>query len=361
MRFADLVAVSTQVGATRSRTAKIQLVAEALRAAEPAGVRLVASYLAGTLPQRRTGVGWRSLMNRPASAADPSLSLAQVDAAISEIAALGGPGSAAQRTQAVGRLFGALTGPEQDFLAGLLTGEIRQGALDGLLLSAIAKASDVPDADVRRAVMLAGRSAEVAPIALAQGAEGLARIGLEVGRPLRPMLAGSAPDVDAALVQVGAGAPVAVERKLDGIRLQAHKDGAEVRLFTRSLDDITARLPEVVALVAAVPARCLVLDAEAIALRPDGRPHPFQVTGARTASRTDPVTLAGQTPVTTFVFDALHLDGRDLLDEPAAVRVEAIAELMPDAIVPRLVTADAAQARAFFDAQVAAGHEGVVV
>lgn len=361
MRFADVVAVSSQVGATRSRNAKTELVAQALRAAEPDEVAIVASYLAGTLPQRRTGVGWRSLMERPDPAADPSLSVAEVDAAITAIAGLAGAGSAGRRTAALNELLGAMTRPEQDFVAGLLTGELRQGALDGVLVAAIAKAADVPDAAVRRAVMLAGWPAHVAPIALSEGAEGLTAIGLEVGRPLRPMLAGSAPDVAAALEQVGGGEPVALERKLDGIRLQAHKSGDDVHLYTRSLDEITDRLPEVVALVAALPAQHVVLDAEAIALRPDGRPEAFQVTGARTASRTDPATLAAQTPVTTYAFDLLHVDGRDLLDEPATVRAQALADLAPDALVPRLVTADPAEAQAFFDAQVAAGHEGVVV
>ncbi len=361
VRFADLVEVSAQVAATRSRTAKTELVAAALREADPVETRLVASYLAGTLPQRRTGVGWRALMTRPRPAAEPSLSVADVDAAIARLAGLQGAGSAARRSGSLERLLAAMTAAEQDFVSGLLTGEIRQGALDGVLVAAIAKAAAVPDSAVRRAVMLAGSSAEVAPIALAEGADGLARIGLEVGRPLRPMLAASAPDVETAVQQVGAGAPVALERKLDGIRLQAHKDGPSVRLFTRSLDDITERLPEVVALLAGVPADRFVIDAEAIALRTDGRPHPFQVTGARTASRTDPATLAATTPVTTYAFDVMHLDGRDLLDEPAARRAGILAALIPGALAPRLVTADPGQARAFFDDQVAAGHEGVVV
>ncbi len=361
MRFAEVVAVSAQVAATRSRTAKTELVAGALQAAEPDEVRLVACYLAGTLPQRRTGVGWRSLMARPEPAADASLQVGEVDAAIADLAGLAGTGSSARRAEALARLLGAMTAPEQDFLAGLLTGELRQGALDGVLIAAIGGAAQVPDAAVRRAVMLAGRPEEVAPVALSGGADGLAQIGLEVGRPLRPMLAGSAPDVGAALAQVGGGEPVALERKLDGIRLQAHKDGDDVRLYTRSLDDITARLPEVVALVAALPARQVVLDAEAIALRPDGRPHPFQVTGARTASRTDPATLAATTPVTTYAFDVLHLDGADLLDASAADRAQTLATLAPHALVPRLVTADPVAAQDFFDAQVAAGHEGVVV
>lgn len=385
MQFVDVVTVSAQVAATRSRTAKTELVAEALRSAGPEGAGVAAAYLAGALPQRRTGVGWRSLTDLPEPAAAPSLTVADVDAAMQVLAGEAGSGSAGRRREALQALFAAATDDEQRFLRGLLTGEIRQGALDGVLIAAIAVAADVPDTAVRRAVMLAGNTSVVAEIALADGESGLAAIGLEVGRPLRPMLAGSAPDVATALSSMGAAAPVpdagdaadaaaedvapdadenqvALERKLDGIRLQAHKDGDDVRLFTRSLEEITERLPEVVELVAGLPADSLVLDAEAIALREDGRPHPFQVTGARTASRTDPAALAATTPVTTYAFDLLHLDGRDTVDLPYSERIALLDKVVPaDSIVPRLVTAEPDQASGFFADQVAAGHEGVVV
>ncbi|GMA42044.1 DNA ligase B [Mobilicoccus caccae] len=356
------MATSEAVAATRSRTAKVTLVADALRAAGPEGARLAAFYLSGTLPQRRTGIGWRSLAELPAPAGEASLELGDVDEALEEISALSGAGSAGRRRAAVQAVFAAATEREQRFLRGLLTGEVRQGALDGVLQAAIAEAADVPAAAVRRAVMLAGWPAPVAQAALENGEEGLARIGLVVGRPLRPMLAGSEPDVPAALAQVGKGRPVAIERKLDGIRVQAHKLGDEVRLFTRSLDEITERLPEVVDVVRRMPAQDVVLDAEAIALRPDGAPHPFQVTGARTASRSDPAALAATTPVTTFVFDVLHVSGEDLLDAPASERFARLATLLPeDVVVPRVVTDDAEEAAEFFAEQVTAGHEGVVV
>ncbi len=361
VRLADVVATSARVGATRSRTAKIAAVAEALREAGSDAARIVAFYLSGALPQRRTGVGWRGLASLPAPAEQPTLTVAEVDAALEDISALAGTGSAGRRREAVNDLFARATADEQAFLRGLLTGEVRQGALDGVLQAAIAEAAAVPAAAVRRAVMLAGWSADVAAAALAHGEAGLAEIGLVVGRPLRPMLAGSAPDVAAALATVGGGEPVAVERKLDGIRLQAHKDGDDVRLFTRSLDEITERLPEVVELVRSLPAERLVLDAEAIALRLDGRPHPFQVTGARTASRADPAALAERTPVTTYAFDLLHVDGEDLLDLPARERFARLADVAPESRVPRLVTAEEDEAAAFFADQIAAGHEGVVV
>ncbi|WP_341746668.1 hypothetical protein [Dermatophilus congolensis] len=210
--------------------------------------------------------------------------------------------------------------------------------------------------------MLAGSSAAVVEDALTGGVQALERVGLVVGRPLMPMLAASAPDVAEAVQQAGEGKKVAVERKLDGIRLQAHKNRDEVRLFTRSLDDITDRLPEVVEVIAAIPAQKAVIDAEAIALRPDGRPHPFQVTAARTASRNDPAALAANTPVSTFVFDMLHRDGHDLLDLPAKERIDQLNALIDEAhLVPRVITDRAEKTAEFFAAQIAAGHEGVVV
>lgn len=362
MLLSEVVHTSRRVTSTRSRTAKTELVAAALRAADPREARLVASYLSGVLPQRRTGVGWRSLSDPPTPARASTLTLTEVDAAAGDLGAQTGPGSTSRRAACLTALMSRATADEQAFLRGLFTGELRQGALDGVLLSAIAQAARVPEKAVRRAVMLAGWPAHVAETALRDGEDGLAAIGLVVGRPLRPMLASSAPDVTTAVTKVGGGDPVAIERKIDGIRLQAHRDGPDVRLFTRSLDDITDRLPEVAALVHRMAARRLVLDAEVVALRDDGRPHPFQVTGARTASRTDPGVLAATTPVTTYVFDLLHLDGVDLLDRPGGERFDQLARISPpEALIERLVTSDTAAAAKFFAAQVGAGHEGVVV
>lgn len=362
MKFSQVVATSQQISATRSRTAKVQAVAHALHLAKPGEARLVAHYLSGSLPQRRTGVGARSLSNLPAPAATDTLQVADVDAIIADIAALSGSGSGARRKEMLTDLFARATADEQRLLRDLFTGQVRHGALDGVLQTAIAAAADVPVDAVRRAVMLAGSSAAVVEDALAGGVQALERVGLVVGRPLMPMLAASAPDVAEAVQQAGEGKQVTVERKLDGIRLQAHKNRDEVRLFTRSLDDITDRLPEVVEVIAAIPAQKAVFDAEAIALRPDGRPHPFQVTAARTASRNDPATLAANTPVSTFVFDVLHRDGHDLLDLPAKERIEQLTALVDEAhLVPRVITDHAEKAAEFFAAQIEAGHEGVVV
>ncbi|HET7723115.1 MAG TPA: ATP-dependent DNA ligase [Propionibacteriaceae bacterium] len=362
MELATLVAASATVAGTRSRTAKVAELARLLRLAAVDGERevlLVTSFLAGRVPQGRLGVGYRTVADLPPPAEAPSLTLADVDAAFMSLAQASGSGSTATRRAALTALFSAATAAERDFLAGLMTGEVRQGALDGIMQLAVAQAAEVPLEAVRRAAMLAGTLDPVAAVALGHGVEGLETFVLEVLRPISPMLAASAPSVEAAAAMP---APWSVERKLDGIRIQAHKHGDDVRVFTRSLDDITDRLPEVVEVVAALPAETLVLDGEAIALRPDGRPQPFQVTGARTASSKDPEVLRAQTPLTTYVFDVLHHDGRSLLDEPLSARREVLARLLsPDNQVPSVTTSDAAEAQRFFESQVAAGHEGVVM
>ncbi len=362
MELGDLVAASTAVTATRSRTAKVAELARLLRVAAEAGPRevtLVTAFLSGRVPHGRLGIGYRTIQGLPSSAEEPTLTLADVDAAFTILSTAGGAGSAAVRRDALDALFSRATAPERDFLAGLVTGEVRQGALDGVMQLAVAEASGVSLESVRRASMLAGRLDAVAPVALSSGEAGLAEISLEVLRPISPMLAASAPNVTDA---TATGGPWSVERKLDGIRIQAHKRGGEVRVFTRSLDDITDRLPEVVEVIAALPAHTLVLDGEAIALRPDGRPQPFQITGARTASTRDPTQLREQTPLTTYLFDVLHLDGRSLMDEPLSTRREALEGLLAATNgVESVVTDDPAVAQEFFAAQVEAGHEGVVI
>jgi DNA ligase-1 len=266
-------------------------------------------------------------------------------------------------------LFGRATEDEQRFLYGLLSGELRQGALEGVMTEAVARAASVPVAEVRRAMMLRGSLGAVAAAALAGGSGALAAFGLEVGRPVRPMLASSATSIDEALAKIGGAAPLertvgravecAVEWKLDGIRIQAHLSEGNVRLFTRTLDDITARLPEVAAALAKLPLSSAVLDGELIALREDGRPLPFQDTAARTAS------LDGggpSVPLSVFLFDALHLEGTDLIDSEDRQRHAALARAVPaDLLMPRLVTDSADEATAFFGDAIAHGHEGVVV
>jgi len=367
MQLSDVVDTARTVAATSSRTAKVEALAACLRRAAldgPEVIEVVTAHLSGVLPQRRIGVSWRGLQSLPEPAAESSLTVKEVDAAAGTIAGITGSGSAAARSAAVRDLFGRATADEQTWLRGLITGETRQGAGDGVMLQAIAKAAEVPDAAVRRAVMLAGFAGPVARAALAGGADALAALTLEVGRPLRPMLAGSAPDVAAALTTLGGEA--VVETKLDGIRLQAHVDNrtspGTVRLFTRTLDEVTDRMPEITEALAALDVETLVLDGEVIALGAGGRPQPFQVTGARTASSADVGRLREQVPLTPYFFDVLHVDGDDLLDEPAGTRWARLAQTVPPAwLVPRELTDDPERAQQFFDDLVAAGHEGVVV
>jgi DNA ligase-1 len=370
--LAELVAVSGAVAATRSRSAKIALVAGCLRSASSGQVgdevEIAAAFLSGELRQRRTGVGWaalrgaRQLPEQHTPPSDPTLTLTVVDGAFARIAADSGPGSQARRAAELAVLFAAATEPERAFLIALVGGELRQGAQDGVMVEAIAVAAEVPVADVRRAFMLRGSLPPIAAAALRDGVESLRAIGLEVGRPILPMLAQSAPDVATALAQASSVGPAALEWKLDGIRVQLHRTGDEVRVFTRTLDDITARVPELVEAVRALAVRDVVLDGEAIALDDAGRARPFQETAARTSSRLDVTAQRSSVPLALFVFDVLHHDGRDLLDAPAADRQRVLEAVLPDGLrVPRIVTGDAAQAAQFFADAIAHGHEGVVV
>ncbi|MEU8297987.1 ATP-dependent DNA ligase [Micromonospora sp. NPDC048909] len=375
MRFLDLAATSAAVAATSGRRAKVELLAGALRALDPAEVPAGAGWLAGELRQRQTGVGYASLRDLPPPAAEPTLTVAAVDAAIDEIAAVHGAGSQGRRRALLGALYAAATGDEQRLLTGLFSGELRQGAQAGLLADAIARAADVPATAVRRSLLLAGDLRAVAVAALDGGAAALAGFGLRVGRPLAPMLAQSAPSVDEALAATGT--PAVVDVKLDGIRIQVHRSGQDIAVFTRSLDEITARVPEVVAAVRALPARELVLDGEAIGLDETGRPLPFQQTSSRAARRTTPSTTGrapvapavlaaaettGQAVLTPYFFDLLHLDGDDLIDLPGRERWAALAGAVDESLLVGRIEVDGPeQAGAAFAAAVDAGQEGVVV
>lgn len=360
--LARLAATSAAVAATSARSKKIGLLADCLRETAPDDISAVVAYLSGDLLQRRTGVGWASLRERPAPATEPTLTVAEVDHTFAAIADLSGAGSQNARRLLLASLLGRATAEEQRFIGALVTGELRQGALAALVTDAVAQAFALEPEAVRRAVMLRGDIGAVATAAVEHGADGLAAFRLEVGRPVQPMLAQTAESVPAALERLGTAA---IEWKLDGVRVQIHR--AEtipggVRVFTRTLDDITDRVPELVEAVLALPVRSIVLDGEAIALRADGRPRPFQETGSRVGKRVDVELARAQNPLTLFVFDVLHVDGEDLLDSPATVRAEALARVVPaDLRVPRLVTADPEQGAAFMADALARGHEGVVV
>jgi DNA ligase-1 len=359
--LADVLTASSTVAATRSRTAKAAAIADLLRRAAPDEVRAVTAWISGDTLQGRLGVGWRTLRQRDGDAApSPSLTVGAVDEALSELAGTSGAGSVACREAILGGLFGAATSDEQWFLVRLLTGELRQGALEGVVLDAVAGAADVPPAAVRRAFMLSGSLAETAATALEAGVPGLEAVRLEVGRPVHPMLASPGSSLDAALADLGTD--VTVEFKLDGARVQVHRDGDDVRVWTRSLREITDGVPELVERVRALPCRTAVLDGETLALDDDGRPRPFQDTMSRFGSDASDENVL----LSPFFFDLLHLDGRDLLDEPLRVRLDALAELLAadqHAVLrmPGVRSPGPEQAAAVLESALAGGHEGVVV
>ncbi len=382
MLLDEVVRTWTAVSASAGRLAKIAELAGLLRATPPAEIPIAVAFLSGELTQRQIGVGYAAIMDVAGRAAaqaasSPQLTLTETDAAFGAIGQVTGAGSQAERRRLLAVLFARATTAEHEFLVRLLAGDLRQGALAGVMTEAIAAAAGVQAADVRRAHQLSGSLAAAASAALGPAEPAPARhagpadvpadgrtaalrsVLLEVGRPVRPMLAASAPTVADAMAKIS---PAVVDWKIDGIRVQLHRTGDTVRIFTRTLDDITGRLPEIVSAGLSLQATSAVVDGEAIALRADGRPRPFQVTAARTASQPDAGGLGEQVPLTLFIFDLLHADGTDLMDAPAAERFARLRQIAPpELVIPRIVTSDTAAAEAFFDDAVARGHEGVVV
>ncbi|MGY5883537.1 ATP-dependent DNA ligase [Modestobacter lacusdianchii] len=361
MLLTDVLAASAAVTATRSRTAKAAAIADLLRRAAADEVEPVTAWLSGEVRQGRLGVGWRTLsaLSGPA-APEPSLTVLDVDRALAELAGVTGPGSAARRDALLRTLLGAATAGEQQFLVRLLTGELRQGALEGVVLDAVATAAAVPAPALRRAFMLSGRLPETAALALTGGVDALAAVRLEVGRPVRPMLASPGSSLDAALADLGS--EVTVETKLDGARIQVHRDGDVVRVWTRTLREVTDGVPELVERIRALPCTTAVLDGETLALDDDGRPRAFQDTMSRFGSDTADAGVL----LSPFLFDVLHLDGRDLLDEPLAARLDALAGLLAAdehaaLRMPGVRRPTPEQAAGVLEDALAAGHEGVVV
>ncbi|MFJ4647664.1 ATP-dependent DNA ligase [Streptomyces bobili] len=361
MLLTRLADVSREVAATSARSRKIALLAALFRDAQAQDVPIVIPYLAGRLPQGRLGIGWKALSRPVAPAAAPTLTVREVDARLTALGALSGPGSQAERARLVGELMGAATEDEQRFLIALITGEVRQGALDAVAVEGLAEATAAPPADVRRAVMLAGSLRTVAEALLTDGPAALERFRLTVGRPVLPMLAHTASSVAEAVGKLGA---CAVEEKLDGIRVQVHRDGDTVRVYTRTLDDITDRLPELTSAAMGLNGERFILDGEVIALDDAGRPRSFQETAGRVGSRADVATAAAAVPVSPVFFDALSVDGRDLLDLPFFERHAELARLVPEPMrVRRTVLAGEADLQAaedFLEETLARGHEGVV-
>lgn len=351
--FVDLVAVSTDVAATRSRRQKIGHLVDFLRSLPPASVAPAVAYLAGVIPQGALGVGWATLQDPPEPAPEASLTIAEVAEAFDQLPAISGPGSNTRRRTLVETLMGAATEPEQRFLFGLITGEIRQGALEGVMVDAVARAAEVPVETVRRATMLNGRVWEVAGRALAGGKAALDTVGLEVFRPIRPMLAQSAEDLASALERTGAAA---VEWKLDGIRIQVHRCGEEVQIYTRNLNPVTTRLDEVAERARALPCRTVVLDGEALTFDRQGLPARFQETAGRFG--TEEMDGRG---IRAFYFDLLHLDGRDLIDEPLTERRRLLEDLVGEDLIPQHETGSVEEAEGVLSGALEHRHEGVMV
>jgi len=350
--LADLVAASKEVAATSSRSAKVAILAGLLRGLEPDEVAAATGFLAGVPRQGRVGVGHASVYGLEHRTADePSLTVADLDGAIDAVRAATGPGSGAARAAILGDLLGRATEPEAAFVKRLLTGELRQGALAGVMVDAVAKAADVPGEAARRAFMLSGDLTRTAAIALADGEEGLRAVGFELFRPVLPMLASTAATVTEA---VAGFERASVEWKLDGIRIQIHRRGDEVAVYTRNGNDITQALPGIVAAVRDLPVREAVLDGEALWLSEDG-PAAFQDTVSRIDAEAAPEGIV------TFLFDLLHVDGHDLLDAPLEERAARLEAVAPRHVIPRTLTSDPAEGERVFAEALAAGHEGAVV
>jgi DNA ligase-1 len=359
MRLHDLVATSAAVRDTRARLEKIALLADLLRQLSPQDVPVAIGFLTGWPRQGRLGIGWATATEaRPPAAPTPTLSLSEVDAGFTALKALRGPRSAVERQRLLGELMGRATGPEQDFLLALLTGEVRQGALEGIMLESVARAADVPAVRIRRAAMLAGDLAEVAGAVLTGGEAGLLHYSIQIFRPVQPMLADSAASPADAIAALG---EAVLEWKLDGARIQVHRREERVAVYTRNLNEVTAAVPEVVEAVLALPARELILDGEVLALGPAGRPLPFQDTMRRFGRKLEIEAMRAELPLAAFFFDVLLLDGAELLDLPLSARLARLDPLLPDLHrVPRMVTSLVEEAEAFQAEAVRRGHEGIM-
>ncbi len=354
MLLADVVATVDMVTATSSRLAKTDALAQLLTRLDPDEIVPVVGFLTASPRQGRLGVGWRGVTSLDTVHAESStLTVADVDAAFDALAGAFGSGSTGVRATELRTLAERATAAEWSLLARVLLGELRTGALEGVLLHAVARAAERPAADVRRAAMLSGDLGETARVALTGSIADLDAVGLRVGRPVLPMLASTANTVAEAIGMTG---EASVEYKLDGARIQVHRDGDDVHVYTRNLADITHRVPEIVEVARSLDARTLILDGETLSLDEDGAPRPFQDTMSRFGAD-----LSRDLALRPWFFDVLHVDGRDLLDEPLSVRREVLDEVAGSWRMPGIVTGDAAAAQAVSDEALAAGHEGVVV
>jgi DNA ligase-1 len=360
VNFEVLVDASEKIRSTARKTEKIALIAGMLRQARGKEISLVAQFLSGTIPTGRLGIGWSTIRDatEDLNPARSPVSLSQTAAYLEDLAKITGPGSSARKKQKLRELFSKLTDKGRRFLAGLLLGDVRQGALEGLVLEAIAQVASLPLADVRRAYMFSGDIGEVAEAALRGGASGLDRFGPRLFSPISPMLASPVGGEKKALERLG---EASWEYKIDGARIQVHKAKNDIHIFTRHLNEVTERLPEIVSLAKKFPAREAILDGEAIALRKNGKPEPFQTTMRRFGRILEVERMQREIPLSPYFFDILYLDGRSLLDLPYSERMCLLGGNIPARlIIPHTITGSARKAHAFLLRSMAAGHEGVM-
>ena len=359
MQLHDLVTVSNTVAGARGRLDKIGKLSELLTRLPPDEIRIAVAYLSGSLPQGRIGIGWSVISQARAitPASQPSLQLGDIHEVFGRISGISGAGATKARAQLLIDVFTRATESEQDFLARLLSGELRQGAQEGVLGEAIAKAAGVAPDSVRQAAMMCGDLADVACAALAEGASALSKYQIELFRPVEPMLASPAESVSEAITAFG---EAAFELKLDGARIQVHKGGTDVRVFSRALRDVTAAVPEIVEAAAGFDSREIILDGEVLALQAGGAPLPFQETMRRFGRRLDVDRLRTELPLTPFFFDCLYIDGRPVTAEPQRERFAALQNAAPQFAIPHRIISDEATAAQFFDRAIGSGHEGVM-
>ncbi|GAC1667852.1 MAG: ATP-dependent DNA ligase [Steroidobacteraceae bacterium] len=358
--LADLVSASQRVGATSARLSKVRELASLLRSLSADEIEIAVHYLSGEIPQGRIGIGHSTLQAAVSNSADSAtLSVGEVDRCLKAVARIRGGGSTARRSTALREMFSRATTDEQTFLLSVLAGELRQGALGGIMIEAIAAAAEMPPSQVRRAAMYSKSLGMVARVALLEGAAALGGVALEIFAPISPMLAQSAADAAEALAKLDG--ELAFEWKMDGARIQAHKLGDEVRIYTRSSNEVTDAVPEIVETIRALPERALILDGEAIAFDRSGRPHPFQMTMRRFGRRLNVEASRAELPIRAFFFDCLRFGERAIADSPARERFDILAQAVPPSLqIPRIITSSEPAARAFYEAAIAAGHEGLM-
>lgn len=359
MRLSDVAETSRAISQASARGEKVRIVAEVLSRATPDEVEVAVSYLSGVVRQQKLGLGYRSLANVTAEhSATPELTVREVDETLERIARASGPGSSRERQALLASLLRRATADEAHFLRRLIVGELRQGALEGVMSEAVARAANVPSSSVRRALMLCGDLSKVARAALTEGEAGLSQFRLELFRPLQPMLAQTSTGIADAL---SGDTALGLEYKLDGARVQVHRVGDDVAIFSRRMNDVTARVPELVEMVRALPVRQVVLDGEAIALRPDETPQPFQVTMRRFGRKLGVDAMRAELPLSAFFFDCLHLDGTDVFHLPQSERFAQLSAAVPDSLrIERIIPNDSQEAEAFLEEALERGHEGVM-